>query len=150
MAKLLLLHGPNLNLLGEREPEIYGRTTLAEIETLVREKVEAAGHSCWTFQSNSEGAMVDWLQQNRPADFLLINAGALTHSSLVIADAIAAVNLPFVEIHISNVYRREPFRHHSVLAGSAVAVMAGFGVKGYDLATQFALDYLEKKAPGRR
>lgn len=145
MAKILLLNGPNLNLLGEREPEIYGHTSLPDIERGVRERLEAAGHSCRCFQSNSEGALLDWLQEQRPADFLLVNAGALTHTSLALPDAIAAINLPFVEIHISNVYKRESFRHHSFLAASAVGSIVGLGVEGYDLAARFAISYLERQ-----
>ena len=143
MAKVLLLHGPNLNLLGEREPEIYGRATLADIETSVREAVEGAGHDCWCFQSNSEGGMIDWLQESRPADFLLVNAGAFTHTSVALRDAISSLGLPFVEIHISNIYKRESFRHHSYLADIALGAIVGLGVKGYDLAVQYALDFLK-------
>ena len=143
MAKILLLHGPNLNLLGEREPGIYGRATLAEIETNVRQAVEGAGHDCWCYQSNSEGEMIDWLQESRPADFLLVNAGAFTHTSIALRDAISALELPFVEIHISNIYKRESFRHHSYLADIALGAIVGLGVKGYDLAVQYALDYLK-------
>ncbi len=143
MAKVLLLHGPNLNMLGEREPEIYGHFTLQDIENAVRQPLEQAGHDCWCFQSNSDGTMIDWLQETRPADFLLVNAGALTHTSVALRDAIAALALPFVEIHISNVYKREPFRHHSYLADLALGSIVGLGVKGYDLAVQFALDYLK-------
>ncbi len=143
MAKVLLLHGPNLNMLGEREPEIYGHFTLQDIENTVRQPLEQAGHDCWCFQSNSDGAMIDWLQETRPADFLLVNAGALTHTSVALRDAISALALPFVEIHISNIYKREPFRHHSYLADLALGSIVGLGVKGYDLAVQFALDYLK-------
>ena len=143
MAKVLLLHGPNLNMLGEREPEIYGHFTLQDIENTVRQPLEQAGHDCWCFQSNSDGAMIDWLQETRPADFLLVNAGALTHTSVALRDAISALALPFVEIHISNVYKREAFRHHSYLADLALGSIVGLGVKGYDLAVQFALDYLK-------
>ncbi len=146
MAKILLLNGPNLNLLGEREPEIYGHTTLKEIEATVRARVEAAGHACWCFQSNSEGALVDWLQEQRPAGFLLVNAGALTHTSVALPDAIAATAVPFVEIHISNIYKREPFRHHSFLAPAAVGSIVGLGVGGYDLAAQFAVSFLARGA----
>lgn len=147
MAKVLLLHGPNLNMLGEREPEIYGHFTLQDIENSVRQPLEQAGHDCWCFQSNSDGAMIDWLQETRPADFLLVNAGALTHTSVALRDAISALALPFVEIHISNVYKREPFRHHSYLADLALGSIVGLGVKGYDLAVQYTLDYLKD---GRR
>ena len=147
MAKVLLLHGPNLNLLGEREPDIYGPATLKDIEDRVREAVEAAGHDCWCYQSNSEGGMIDWLQEARPADFLLVNAGAYTHTSVALRDAISSLMLPFVEIHISNIYKREPFRHHSYLADIAVGSIVGLGVKGYELAVQYALEHL--KSPGK-
>lgn len=146
MAKVLLLNGPNLNLLGEREPDIYGHTTLQDIEDAVRARLEGAGHTCWSFQSNTEGAIVDWLQAQRPAEFLLVNAGALTHTGVALRDAIAAMGLPFVEIHISNVYKREPFRHHSYLIDLAVGAVIGLGVKGYDLAAQFAIAYLAGSA----
>lgn len=143
MAKVLLLHGPNLNLLGEREPEIYGHATLQDIENGVRMALEEAGHACWSFQSNSEGALIDWLQENRQANFLLINAGAFTHTSIALADALASLGIPFVEIHISNVYKRESFRHHSFLSALALGCVIGLGVKGYDLAVQYAIDYLK-------
>lgn len=142
MAKVLLLHGPNLNLLGQREPEIYGNSTLNDIESSVRSAVESAGHDLWCFQSNSEGGMIDWLQESRPADFLLINAGAYTHTSVALRDAIASLALPFVEIHISNIYKRESFRHHSYLADIALGSIVGLGVKSYDLAVQVALHHL--------
>ncbi len=148
MAKVLLLNGPNLNLLGEREPEIYGHTTLQQIEEGLRGRLEAAGHSLWSFQSNSEGVIIDWLQEQRPADFLLVNAGALTHSSVALRDAISALAVPFVEIHISNVYKREPFRHHSLLSDLAIGLVVGLGVQGYDLAGQFAVSYLAEQAKG--
>ncbi len=149
MAKILLLHGPNLNLLGEREPEIYGHTTLQEIEELVRHRVEEAGLDLWCYQSNSEGKLIDWLQENRGSDFLLINAGALTHTSLALPDALTAINIPFLEIHISNVYKRESFRHRSNLSALAIGMMTGLGIPGYDLAAQFAVNFLKKSAPGK-
>ncbi len=146
MTTVLLLNGPNLNALGKREPEIYGHTTLREIEDGVRAQVEQAGHAFRCFQSNSEGALVDWLHQHREADFLLINAASLTHTSIAVRDAIKFTGIPFVEIHISNVHAREPFRHHSYLSDIAVGLVVGLGVMGYDLATRFALDYLKRNA----
>lgn len=143
---MLLMHGPNLNMLGSREPEIYGSTTLNDIEAMVREPVEKAGHAFRCFQSNSEGQLVDWLQQNHTADFLIINAGAYTHTSVALRDAIKFTGIPFVEIHISNVYSREEFRHHSYLSDLALAVMAGFGAMGYELATRYALEYIKKNS----
>ncbi|MCZ6472087.1 MAG: type II 3-dehydroquinate dehydratase [SAR324 cluster bacterium] len=145
MAKVLLLNGPNLNLLGEREPDIYGHTRLQDIEDSVRALLEGAGHACGSFQSNSEGLMIDWLQENRAADFLLINAGALTHTSIALRDALAALQLPFLEIHISNVYKRESFRHHSFLAALAIGSLVGLGTQGYDLAARFAIEFLKQR-----
>jgi 3-dehydroquinate dehydratase II len=145
MATVLLLNGPNLNALGQREPEIYGHTTLQEIEDGVRKRVEGAGHAFRCFQSNSEGALVDWLHANRQADFLLLNAASLTHTSLALRDALKFTGLPFVEIHISNVHTREPFRHHSYLSDIAVGLIVGLGPQGYDLAARFALDWLERR-----
>ncbi|MCZ6628525.1 MAG: type II 3-dehydroquinate dehydratase [SAR324 cluster bacterium] len=145
MAKVLLLNGPNLNLLGEREPDIYGHTRLQDIEDSVRALLEGAGHACASFQSNSEGLMIDWLQENRAADFLLINAGALTHTSIALRDALAALQLPFLEIHISNIYKRESFRHHSFLAALAIGSLVGLGTQGYDLAARFAIEFLKQR-----
>jgi len=142
MAKLLLLNGPNLNTLGQREPALYGHTTLARIEERVRQRVEDAGHHLEAFQSNSEGALVDWLQRQRPADFLLVNAGAYTHTSVALRDAISFLSVPFIEIHLSNVYKREVFRHHSYLSDLAHGLIVGLGAKGYDLAAQYAVEHL--------
>jgi len=145
MSKVLLLNGPNLNLLGSREPEIYGSTTLKEIE----EKVAAvlSGHEieCETFQSNSEGEIIDWLHKRRGADFLLLNPGALAHTSVGLRDAVLGVEIPFIEIHLSNVHKREEFRHHSYFSDIAIGALAGLGVKGYLLAAEFAVDYIEQK-----
>ncbi len=146
MAKLLLLNGPNLNMLGQREPGIYGHSTLADIEAEVRLRVEDAGHSLEAFQANSEGALVDWVQLHRDANFLIVNAGAYTHTSVALRDAIKLTGIPFIELHISNVHAREPFRHHSYLSDIAVGVVAGLGVKSYELCTGFALDYLSQHA----
>ena len=139
MSTLLLLHGPNLNTLGKREPAIYGTTTLDDIEKSVRELTEQAGHQLRCFQSNHEGELIDWLHKNTDAEYLIINAGAFTHTSVALRDAIKFTGLPFIEIHISNVHARESFRHHSYLSDLATAVMAGFGAEGYELATQFVL-----------
>jgi 3-dehydroquinate dehydratase-2 len=144
MAKILLLNGPNLNTLGQREPEIYGQATLRDVEESVRKLVEPAGHILAPFQANSEGELINWLHGQRPADFLLINAAAFTHTSVALRDAVKLMDVPFVEIHISNVYAREPFRHHSYFSDIAVGVIAGLGVMGYELAALFALDYLAK------
>ena len=139
MAKLLVLHGPNLNLLGTREPEVYGHATLADIDRSLAAQAQAAGHQLDSFQSNAEHALVDRIQAARTEGvaWILINPGAYTHTSVAIRDALAGVAIPFVEVHISNVHRREPFRHHSYLSDIAEAVMAGFGTAGYGLALQF-------------
>ena len=145
MPKVLLLNGQNLNLLGSREPEIYGSTTLKEIE----EKVEAilSGHKiqCETFQSNSEGEIIDWLHKHRGADFLLLNPGALAHTSVGLRDAVLGVEIPFVEIHLTNIHKREEFRHHSYFSDIAIGALAGLGVKGYLLAAEFAVDFIKQK-----
>lgn len=137
--KVLLLNGPNLNLLGTREPAIYGATTLADVENMVREDAASHGLSFDCFQSNHEGALVDRIHAARTegVDWILINPGAYTHTSVAIRDALAGVAIPFVEIHISNVHKREPFRHHSYLSDIAEGVIVGLGVQGYRLALQF-------------
>ena len=113
MPKVLLINGPNLNLLGSREPEIYGSTTLMEIEKKVASTLREHKIECESFQSNSEGEIIDWLHNNRMADFLLLNPGALSHTSVGLRDAVLGVEIPFIEIHLSNVHKREEFRHHS-------------------------------------
>jgi len=145
MSKIMLVNGPNLNTLGQREPEIYGKTTLQEIEQTIQKLVESAGHQFETIQSNSESELVGWIQDRRGYDFLLINAAAFTHTSVALRDAISFSDVPFIEIHISNVYKRESFRHHSYLSDIAIGVIAGMGAKGYELATFFALDYLNSR-----
>ncbi|KAF1047231.1 MAG: 3-dehydroquinate dehydratase [Herbaspirillum frisingense] len=142
MAKhLLLLNGPNLNLLGTREPEVYGSTTLADVEKLAQEQASAAGIRLQAFQSNHEGALIDRIQQARQegVDAIVINPGGLTHTSVALRDALAGVAIPFVEVHISNIHQREEFRHFSYLSGIARAVMCGFGVDGYRLAIDYWL-----------
>lgn len=138
---ILVLHGPNLNLLGTREPEVYGRTTLADINASLKTLAEQGGAQITAFQSNHEGALVDRIQA-AAADgttHIVINAGAYTHTSVAIRDALAAVKHPVVEVHLSNVYRRETFRHHSYLSDIAVAVIAGLGAEGYCAAVRFIL-----------
>ena len=130
--RILVLHGPNLNLLGAREPEIYGTTTLAEIDARLREIAEADGHVLESFQSNHEGELVDKLQSAaRDADGVVINPAAFSHYSLALRDAVEAIEVPVVEVHLSNIYAREPFRRRSVLSGVCVGVVAGFGVDSY-------------------
>ncbi|MEO7987438.1 MAG: type II 3-dehydroquinate dehydratase [Gemmatimonadales bacterium] len=135
--RIAVLNGPNLNLLGQREPEVYGTTTLGEIEAMVR--TAAAGHGAeieW-LQTNHEGAMVDAVQRFKGAvDGALINAAALTHSSLALRDALLAVQTPFVELHLSNIFAREPERRHSMIADLAVGMVTGFGAQSYLLALQ--------------
>lgn len=146
MPTALLLNGPNLNLLGSREPEISGSTTLRDIEKQVSSALRERKIECESFQSNSEGELIDWLQKQRDADFLLLNPGALTHTSVGLRDAVLAIEIPFLEIHLSNVHQREEFRHHSYFSDIGIGALVGLGVKGYLLATQFAADYLEQKS----
>ena len=135
--RIAVLNGPNLNLLGQREPELYGRTSLAEIEAMVRNAAGPLGVEIDWFQSNHEGGMVDAVQRLRgSADGALINAAALTHSSLPLRDALLAVQVPFVELHLSNIFAREPERRHSVIADLAVGMVTGFGAQSYLLALQ--------------
>ena len=141
MAKLLVLHGPNLNLLGSREPEVYGRDTLADIDARLATQAQAAGHQLSSFQSNAEHALVERVQQARDEaiDWILINPAAFTHTSIALRDALAAVAVPFIEVHLSNVHAREPFRRHSYLSDLAVGVVCGFGADSYTLALEAAL-----------
>jgi len=141
MAKLLVLHGPNLNLLGTREPEVYGHATLAEIDLSLVERANAAGHALETLQSNAEHVLVDRVQAARTDDtaFLLVNPAGFTHTSVALRDALAAVALPFIEVHLSNPHAREPFRRTSYFSDLAVGVVAGFGADSYRLALEAAL-----------
>lgn len=141
MAQLLVLHGPNLNLLGNREPEIYGRQTLADIDADLRARAEAAGHALATFQSNDEGALVDRVQASRNdgTACILINPAAFTHTSVALRDALAAAGVPFIEVHLSNPHAREPFRRTSYFSDLAVGIVSGFGADSYRLALQAAL-----------
>lgn len=140
MAKFLLLHGPNLNLLGTREPEVYGHTTLAEINQKLTEQALAEGHQLEAFQSNAEHELVDRIHNARGnTDFIIINPAAFTHSSVALRDALAGVAIPFIEVHLSNVHAREPFRHHSYLSDIAVGVICGLGPMSYQLALQAAI-----------
>ncbi len=140
MAKFLLLHGPNLNLLGTREPEVYGHTTLAEINHDLAEQALAAGHQLEAFQSNAEHELVDRIHTARGnTDFIIINPAAFTHSSVALRDALAGVAIPFIEVHLSNVHARESFRHQSYLSDLAVGVICGLGPMSYQLALQAAI-----------
>lgn len=139
--KLLLLNGPNLNLLGTREPAVYGATTLADIESAAVRQAQAAGAELACFQSNHEGALIDRIHAAREegVDAIVINPGGLTHTSVALRDALAAVAIPFVEVHISNIHQREAFRHHSYLSAIARGVICGLGPDGYRFAIDFAL-----------
>jgi len=148
MAQILVLHGPNLNLLGTREPEVYGRTTLAGIDEALRTRADAAGHALATFQSNDEAALIDRVQGARDdgTAFILINPAAYTHTSVALRDALAAIGVPFVEVHLSNPHAREPFRHRSFVSKAATGVIVGLGAQGY-LSAVDAMAALVKGTP---
>ncbi len=152
MAKILVLHGPNLNLLGTREPEIYGTATLAGIEAELAKLAKAAGHELSGFQSNAEHALIDRIHKARDdgTAIILINPGAFTHTSIALRDALAAVKISFIELHLSNVHAREPFRRHSYLSDIAVGVIAGFGPASYRLALTAAIERLGRGASAVR
>jgi 3-dehydroquinate dehydratase-2 len=149
MAKLLVLNGPNLNLLGIREPAVYGATRLTDIERSCQALVKALGdHELSFFQSNAEHALVERIHaayQDRVA-FIVINPAAYTHTSVALRDALLGVGIPFIEVHLSNVFAREPFRHHSYLSDVAVGVISGLGAQGYELALQAAVAYLSHRS----
>lgn len=140
--RILVLHGPNLNLLGTREPEIYGRETLAEINARLADAAAARGAGFEAFQSNYEGALIERVQAAKVQgfSFIVINPGGLTHTSVALRDALAAVAIPFIEVHLSNVHAREPFRRHSYFSDLAVGTITGLGSRGYDYALACALD----------
>lgn len=144
MARLLLLHGPNLNLLGTREPHIYGATTLAQIDAAARAQCEAAGHQLDTLQSNSEAELIGRIQAaaGEGVEFIVINPAAFTHTSVALRDALAAVAIPFIELHLSNPHAREEFRRHSYFSDLARGVVCGFGAHSYTLALQAAIHQL--------
>lgn len=146
-GRILLLNGPNLNLLGTREPTHYGVRSLAEIETELAALAQNRGAELVCFQSNSEGALIDRVQAARDegVKFILINAGAYTHTSVALRDALAAVEIPFIEVHLSNIYKREDFRHRSLLADLARGLIAGLGPQGYRLALEYALDAVTRR-----
>ena len=145
MAKILVLNGPNLNLLGTREPEVYGADTLQDIEQRLIAQAQQAGHQLECLQSNAEYVLIERIHQAREdqIDFILINPAAFTHTSVALRDALLGVAIPFIEIHISNVHARETFRHHSYLSDVAVGVICGLGVQGYEFALQSALTRIE-------
>lgn len=143
---IAVLNGPNLNLLGEREPELYGRVSLGEIEAAVREQARELGVECSWTQTNHEGALVEAIQGLKGrADGALINAAAFTHTSLAVRDALLAVRVPFVEVHLSNIFAREPERRHSLLADLAVGVVTGFGADSYRLGLEALVRLLERR-----
>lgn len=140
-ARILVLHGPNLNLLGTREPDVYGRTTLADIHTMMEARARADGVQIESFQSNSEGGLIDRVQAagSEGIEFIIINPAGYTHTSVALRDALAAVAIPFVEVHLSNIHAREAFRHRSYFSEIAVGVICGLGAQGYALALEAAL-----------
>jgi 3-dehydroquinate dehydratase-2 len=146
VARILLLNGPNLNLLGEREPGVYGHATLAAIEQAAQRQATAAGHELEALQSNSELAWIERLHQARTdgTAFIVANPGAFTHQSVAIRDALSATGLPFIEVHLSNVHAREPFRHRSLFSDRAVGVIAGLGPDGYEFALNAAFRRLPR------
>lgn len=147
MAKFLVLNGPNLNLLGTREPEIYGSQTLADISESLAESASELGHHLECFQSNAEHALIDRIHQARgeQIDFILINPAAFTHTSVALRDALLGVQIPFIEVHLSNVHAREPFRQHSYLSDVAQGVICGLGAQGYEFALKAAVRYVESR-----
>ena len=146
--KILLVNGPNLNLLGTREPHLYASTTLADVETACRAEAAALGHELLAFQSNHEGQIVARIHAARTEGvaFVVINPGAFTHTSVALRDALAGVAIPFIEVHISNIHKREPFRHHSYLSDIADGVIVGLGVQGYTLAIRAAAQCVKVRA----
>jgi 3-dehydroquinate dehydratase II len=143
---ILLVNGPNLNLLGEREPAIYGTTTLADVERMVREHCAARGVEVRAFQSNHEGALVDFIQEHRKAARgIILNGGALTHTSYALRDCLEAVRIPTVEVHLSHIHAREPFRHVSLVAPACRGQITGLGVRGYLFAASWLLDEMGAK-----
>lgn len=147
MTSILILNGPNLNLLGTRQPDVYGRTTLSDIEAMCRAKAAALSVALAFAQSNSEGAMVDMIHAAKGThDGIILNAGAYTHTSIALMDAVSSVELPVVELHLSNIHAREEFRHTSYIARVAIGVICGFGAHGYELALEAMAAHLEASA----
>jgi 3-dehydroquinate dehydratase-2 len=144
LATVFILNGPNLNLLGVREPSIYGRDTLGDIEERCTARAAALGLGIDFRQSNHEGQLVDWIQEAREsADGIILNAGALTHTSVALLDALSAADLPVIEVHLSNIFRRESFRHHSYVSLAASGVICGLGAQGYELALDAIVSLIE-------
>lgn len=151
MAKpVYVLNGPNLNMLGKREPAIYGRDTLADVRARTEARAKTSGFAVDFRQSNSEGELISWVQEARDkAAGIIINAGGLTHTSIALLDALQAAELPVVEVHLSNIFRREPYRHHSYVSLAATGVICGLGAKGYELAVEAMANILATAAAGR-
>ena len=146
-SKILVLNGPNLNLLGTREPDVYGKETLADIEAKSVKRAEGLGLNVEFRQTNTEGELVDWVQQGRDAaDLIIVNAGAYTHTSVALLDALKACGLPVIEVHLSNIHQREEFRHHSFVSKAAVGMICGFGGYGYEMALEAAARTLNKQS----
>jgi 3-dehydroquinate dehydratase II len=147
MKKILILHGPNLNLLGSREPDIYGHDTLIDIDQRLINQAKTADASAECFQTNDEGALIDRIHQAKKdgVSFIIINPAALTHTSIALRDALAGVDIPFIEVHLSNVHAREAFRHQSYVSALAVGVVTGLGAAGYQLALTYALAHHQYK-----
>ena len=144
---ILVIHGPNLNLLGQREPEVYGYLTLVDINQKLIDEAKSAGVMLDTFQSNWEGAIVDRIHQAKQdgVQYIIINPAALTHTSVALRDALLGVAIPFIEVHLSNVHAREAFRHHSYLSDKAIGVICGLGAKGYSTALEYVIDQLNTR-----
>lgn len=143
--RIAVFHGPNLNMLGTREPHVYGRTRLEDIDDMLQAQAELASVEIVCRQSNSESELVDWIQQSSDINFIIINPAAYTHTSVAIRDALSATAIPFVEIHLSNVHAREAFRAHSYFSDIATAVITGLGYRGYGYALDFAINYITSK-----
>lgn len=145
MKKILVLHGPNINLLGLREPSVYGSTSLSEVNLTLQKDAKAAGFALSAYQTNSEAEMIAFIHQmvTEHTDYLIINPAAFTHTSIAIRDALLAVQIPFIEVHISNIYARDAFRQHSYLSDIAAGVISGLGTTGYRLALQAIIEALK-------
>jgi 3-dehydroquinate dehydratase-2 len=146
MASILVLHGPNLNLLGTREPGVYGNNTLADIDAELQLVAKKRGHHLQSMQSNAEYELIDRIHLARPEgiNFIIFNPAALTHTSIALRDALLAVDIPFIEVHLSNVHARDDFRHHSYFSDIALGIICGLGAQGYQLALQAAMDHLDQ------